>query len=282
MPTVKNDIAVLVHSCDRYELLYPAFNFFFNKYWDFAIPANYYFATEEKTVSFPRFQNIQSGKGEWSDRLRYLLENKVSERWVIYFQEDMWLTKPVNARFFQELFRLAADQNWLQVKLHSTNVYTTIPTGIFIEGFNVAKLDNQRSGYLMSHQVTLWDRKFLLQQLLKSEHPWRNERRGTRRLRKLNPGLYHIDYFAANGTPPINANDHPVQRSEYQTISVNAVLNDSALPFIHEMLDAGAEYKPYAEQLLRHYTNGITHDGRPKPRKVDIIKRIKNRLTGKS
>lgn len=44
------DFALLVHSCDRYELLYKGFEYFFSKYWDFDVKCKYYFATEEKKL----------------------------------------------------------------------------------------------------------------------------------------------------------------------------------------------------------------------------------------
>ncbi len=85
MKNKENNFALLVHSCDRYELLYKGFQYFFNKYWDFNVPCTYYFATEEKQIALDKFINIRSGRGEWSDRLRILLE-KIPENYIIYFQ----------------------------------------------------------------------------------------------------------------------------------------------------------------------------------------------------
>ncbi|RYG49021.1 MAG: hypothetical protein EOO01_12880, partial [Chitinophagaceae bacterium] len=151
-----NDTALLVHACDRYELLYKGFSYFFSKYWDFNTHCRTYFATEEKTADVTGFENIRSGKGEWADRLRFLLEEKITEKYVIYFQEDMWLTAKTDAGFFNELFEQVKEHGWQQVKLHSAPIYKTHPTNFNIDGFNVALLDNQASNYLMSHQVTLW------------------------------------------------------------------------------------------------------------------------------
>ncbi|WP_018616307.1 hypothetical protein [Segetibacter koreensis] len=270
----KNKVALLVHSCDRYEFLYKGFEFFFSRHWNFDIPCNYYFATEEKRVTIDGFQNIQSGKGQWTDRLSILLK-KIPENYILYFQEDMWLNKDVNTNFFTQLFELTIRENWQQVKLHSSEVYKTIPTSFFIEGFNIAQLDNAASDYLMSHQVTLWNKNFLMEQIKKSEHPWRNERRGTKRLKKLNVGIFHADYFAENGKPEINTNNHPIGRSEYQTISVNGTLNDNVLPFITVLENGNSNEKQYAEKLCFHYEHQLTHDGLPKPRKEDFFKKLK-------
>lgn len=279
MNNTGNDVALLVHSCDRYEFLFKGFEYFFAKHWPLSISCNYYFATEEKQVNVNGFTNILSGKGEWTNRLVTLLQG-IKEEYVLYFQEDMWLTKDVNPAFFAKLFVIAQSNNWQQVKLHSSEVYKTRPTGHSIEGFTVAKLDNAASEYLMSHQVTLWNRNFLLQQLPKNEHPWRNERKGSKRLKQLNPAIYQVDYFAENGKPSINNNNNPVGRSEYQTISVNGMLNNNVQPFIDILMRGDEAAKTYAAQLQHHFNNSLTHDGKPKPRKEDLFKRVKNWVRG--
>jgi hypothetical protein len=271
---IQNQVALLVHTCDRYQLLYKGFEYFFNKNWPPDMPVKYYFATEEVDASLQGFKNIKSGKGEWTDRLRNLLD-QIDEEYVLYFQEDMWLNKPVSKTFFEQLTELTIRNNWKQVKLNSSDVFKTERTSQFIEGFNVARINNQQSKYLMSHQVTLWNKQFLNAQLKPNEHPWRNERRGTKRLRTLNPEIYHIDYFAENGQPAINQNASDILRSEYRTISSNATLNESALPFIKE-LQGVLELEPYATLLNEHYEGKLTHDGKPKPLKKDIFKQVKD------
>lgn len=282
MYTNKKDVALLVHACDRYEFLFKGFDYFFSKYWNINVDCNYYFATEEKKVSINGFTNIQSGKGEWADRLSYLLKEKISEKYVLYFQEDMWINKETNPLFFNELFEFAFKNKCQQIKLHSSEVYKTNRTENYLQGFNIATLDNQNSDFLMSHQVTLWDRSFLIKQLKKNEHPWRNERKGTKRLKKLKPEIFHIDYFAENGNKEININSNPQNRSEYQTISINSTLNDNILPFIDILQkEGGLEECEYGTKLYNNYTNKLTHDGLEKPRKVDIIKRFKNWILAK-
>ena len=281
MKIIKNSIALIVHSCDRYELLYKGFEFFFSKYWDFNIKCNCYFITEEKNCIVKGFKQVFSGKGEWADRLAYILNEKITEPYILYFQEDMWLNKKVNAKFFNQLFEIAISRQWQQIKLHSSDIYTTMPTEVFIEGFNISKVNNTKSDFLMSHQITLWDKQFLLKQLLKKEHPWRNERKGTKRLKKLNPDIFQIDYFAENGNGEINANDNPVLRSEYHTVSVNGVLNSNIENYLEELKIKDPALKEYALKLDYNYKNNLTHDGKPKPKKVDIFKRTKNWLIGK-
>lgn len=269
------DVALLVHTCDRYAFLYNGFEYFFNRYWDRKVRCRYYFATECIDAQIHGFQNVKSGKGAWSDRLRYLLIHVIKEDYVLYFQEDMWLKEKVSGGFFNQLFDLVQKNQWKQVKLHSADVYKTRPTDHYLEGFNISQLDVQSSDYLMSHQVTLWEKSHLLRLLSKGEHPWRNERKGTQKLRKMKLEIHHCDYFAENGYPEINQNIKPVSRSAYDTVSVNSILNKNVLKFVHELQMDHGDFKQYASRLLYHYTQQLTHDGKAKPRKKDMFKVIK-------
>jgi len=281
MNSPKPTIALIVHSCDRYQFLYKGFYHFFCKYWDFDINCRYYFATELLDINLPGFENIKSGKGQWSDRLSYLLRKKIKEDYVLYLQEDVWLTKPVNAEFFKQLFKLTIENKWKQVKINSSEVYKTIPSGLFIEGFVIGVVDNQKSDYLMSHQAALWNKQFLIEQLAKNEHPWRNERRGTKRLRKLNPVIYQIDYFSDSGKGEVNNNINPIGRSEYVTVSENGGLNIKIIPFIEELLFENGELLAYGKDLKRHYDNNLTHDGKERPRKEGLLLKLKKRIMGR-
>lgn len=275
----KHNIALIVHACDRYELLFKGFEYFFTKNWNFDIPVTCYFATEELSVDFKNFKNIKSGKGAWSDRLSNLLD-QIEEDYVLYFQEDMWLSKPVDPEVMTSVFEKAVAQQWLLVKLNSSEVFKTIDTADFIKGFKVSILNNKESQFLMSHQISLWNKAFFKRQLKPGEHPWRNERKGTKRLRKLGPEIFHMDYFAENGSTAINNNAPDVIRSEYQSISFNATLNHNVMPFLEELKSA-EHLSDYREKLANNYKNQITHDGKPKPLKKDLFKRLKDWVQGK-
>jgi hypothetical protein len=276
MNDTRNQVALIVHSCDRYQLLYTGFYHFFAKYWDFRIPCTCYFVTEEIDVSFEGFVNIKTGKGEWADRLKVAL-NDIPEKYVLYFQEDMWLTRKSNADFFSELFTWFCTNNKSLVKLHSADIYRTYSTDLYITGLNVARLNNAASKYLMSHQVSLWDKSFLIHQLRPNEHPWRNERRATKRFRAIDPEIYHIDYFAENGHTSINQNSDNSVRSGYACVSFNGTLNDRSLTFIQELKSCpNTELVKYGQLLEYHHQFGLTHDGLSKPRKDGIFKKIKN------
>lgn len=277
-----NKIALVVHTCDRYKLLYNGFAYFFKKHWPYNdLDISYYFLTEDEDFTSDIFTNIKTGKGEWSDRLLNGLK-QIPEDYILYFQEDMWLTKPVDRDTIQQIIDFSLEQQVDLFKLSSNSVYHAAATGNYINGLSVAVLDNEKSQYLMSHQVSIWNKAFLMEQLKFKEHPWRNERKGTKRLKKLNPKIYHIDLFSENGQLPGNQNKDASGISQYYTVSQNAQLNKYAEPFIKEM-EASADdvIKTYALKLAHNFQNGITHDGKSQPRKDDVIKKIKNYLLGR-
>ncbi|HEX8460506.1 MAG TPA: hypothetical protein VF623_03725, partial [Segetibacter sp.] len=213
-------------------------------------------------------------------RLCFLL-NKIPENYILYLQEDMWLNEDVNSSFFSQLFALVEANSWKQVKLNSSQVYKTIQTPVYINGFNIARVDNKSSDYLMSHQITLWDKQHLFGLLGKGEHPWRNERKGTKRLRRMNSEIFHADYFIENGMPENNINSPSIKRSGYWTISQNGSLNSRVLSYITVLEKGTLTEKKYACDLLHHLENGLTHDGKQKPRKEDLFKKMKNWLLRK-
>jgi hypothetical protein len=265
--------AFLLHSCDRYQLLFEGFEYFFHKNIPYQSSFNYYFGTEEILTDFPNWISLRSNKGEWSNRLKKLLES-IPEDYIIYFQEDMWLSKPVSSHWLESFMVWVQKNKPLQVKLHSSDVYKVLPTDEEIQGLMVGILDNKDSKYLMSHQVTLLNREYLISLLPNGEHPWRNERKGTKRLKKVNPKIYHIDLFSENGHAPINENSDKSIISAYQTVSVNGTLNEKTPQFIKE-LSLIEEKKSYAEKLQYNYIHRLTHDGKEKPLKQDIFKKTK-------
>jgi hypothetical protein len=271
-------LALVVHACDRYELLFPGFSYFFEKYWDPSISITRYFLTEELEVSLPGFISIRSGRGEWSDRLRRGLD-QIPASHVLYLQEDVWLSAPVSAKFFEELSIFLKEQKPNLIKLHSADIYQTSSTEKIFDGLRLTKLNNKASKFLMSHQVSIWEKGFLKAQLWPNEHPWRNERKATQRLRKLDPEIWHIDLFAGDGAKPNNDNPNNSRRSGYDSVSGNGMLWVTVDAYIEVLnQDSSPTWQAYGQKLRKHFDEKLTHDGQPAPRNEDIFKKIKKKI----
>jgi hypothetical protein len=265
-------IALIVHACDRYQLLFEGFHHFFKENGGLNLPFKKYFFTEKLDIQLEGFENIKTGEGQWTDRLMKGL-NQIEEEYILYFQEDMWLNMPLSVVFFEEICAFIVSNKIKLLKLHSSEVYHTEGVGVYFQGLQLAMVDKKKSGYLMSHQISIWDKIFLQKQLNPNEHPWRNERKATKRLRNTLENIYHIDYFAENNKPAINENKQSTVRSCYWAISGNARLTESSLSYIESLMTSEST-KEYGVKLLFQYKNQVTHDGKIEPHKKDLFKSI--------
>lgn len=267
------NIAILVYACDRYALLYKGFDHFFNKNWDNTLPIKKYFATETLEMDLAGYTGLKSGHGQWTDRLKIVLD-QIQEDYIIFIQEDMWFNKKVPEGVLDQIISYTQENKLKLVKLHSSAVYKTADLEVNFNGFALTEVLKEESNFLMSHQVSIWDKAFLYAQLKTNEHPWRNERKGSKRLKKSNEKIYLIDLISVNGGVPNSANTTEIEQGEYWTISENACINSRASVFIPELLES---YPDYGAKLEHHMENNLTHDGKEKPRKVDFFKKMKNK-----
>lgn len=266
-------VAFLVFACDRYQFLYQGFDYFFKKNMLTPITSHVYFATEDIPLNLNGYTHVKSGKGEWTNRLKVVL-HQIDEEYVIFLQEDMWFSKKASELAFQKTIEYAINSKLKLVKLHSADIYKTIPIGKSIEGLQLTKLDKKMSEFLMSHQISIWSKSFLINQLKDNEHPWRNERKGTQRLRKEPAEIYQIDLYSENHKEPNNVNENSSNGS-YLTISENACIH----PRIEELLpELHIDLPKYAQKIEHHLKHKLTHDGKERPRKKDFIKSIKNNI----
>lgn len=271
---IMENVALLVYACDRYQLLYKGFDYFFRKNWDSNLKIKEYFATEILDLNFSTYENLKSGKGEWSNRLKRVLD-QIDEEYIIFFQEDMWMSGKVKDGVLELVLDHMKSHELDLLKLHSSEVYETEEIGVDFNGLSLTKVLKDRSNFLMSHQVSIWKKSFLFDQLQDNEHPWRNERRGSKRLKKNKSEIFQLDYLSENGKSAINANKDENASGEYHTISVNACISKNAVPFIEELKSIDSDY---ADKLMHNHIYGITHDGKKKPRKEDLVKKNINRV----
>lgn len=114
-----NKLAILIQSCDHYDFLWDGWKNYFLKNWDFSIPAEIYFCTEDKDFTCDGITNIKTGKCEtqntkgastFSNRMKNAV-NQINADYILYLQEDMWLHKPINSKLFNDAFQYCVDQD---------------------------------------------------------------------------------------------------------------------------------------------------------------------------
>jgi len=212
------DLSLLVHTCDGYLKYWPGMLFSLDFNWDYSrVPV--YWASEELSIHEQNFQcrglkytpnkeirQILTGRTDrngFSTRMRIAVEN-ISTKWVIYMQEDMWLLSAPSYDLLSKLVLLAelkeADSIKIHTKLHYYDSYVLEPTSYEIHGNTVLKY-SQGQNYLHSHNATIWNREYLLQNLKDGEDPWTNEIEGSKRMssKSNNHFHYNIHWYSQPG-----------------------------------------------------------------------------------
>src|SRR5437016_1404663 len=97
MPELKDfagSVAVLVSSCDAFFDVWRPFRAFFEKFWS-DCPLEVFLLTNRLTIHSQRIRPIATGEDRgWSSNLQLALE-QITHPYVLYFQEDYFLTGPV-------------------------------------------------------------------------------------------------------------------------------------------------------------------------------------------
>lgn len=190
------NLSLLVHTFNGYQHLWQGSARSFVTWWDeFDHYVPFYWGTDfypDNAGSVEWYGRlIESGPGEWSDRLRRLL-TQIDTDYVLYMQEDHWpKTSPPD---LYELMAIVQNNDLFRLQISPiVHFYKLIPSG------NI-HFFNQDSKYLVSHQPSIWKKSFLLDCLKPSESPWVNEYEGTKRL-KNDPmiekkiAIYPCDWF---------------------------------------------------------------------------------------
>lgn len=204
------DISLLVHTCDNYFKFWPGMLFSLDFNWDFEkIPV--YWASEEMSIHETYFQcrgldykpnsNIKqiltgkTNKDGFSTRMINAL-SKIKNKWVIYIQEDMWLLSQIPNNVFSELLLFAEIKNVDSIKIHTKlnyyDNYKLESTEHFINKIRIQKY-SQGDNFLHSHNATIWNREYLLNNLVENEDPWVNEVNGSKRMSSSPHNHYHYN-----------------------------------------------------------------------------------------
>ena len=168
---LETDVAIIVHTFDGYERYWEGCIYFFQKYY-INQKSTVYFANEEKDLDLPIFfKQIKCGKGSWGQRLMVAL-NQIPENFIVYMQEDMWLTNFLHHRYLEESKRYMEDNNLLNLKLFKDCHHK----------FDLKEDVNNPLWYIGTHQPSLWKKEFLISTLDKHMSPFKHEISLNRRL----------------------------------------------------------------------------------------------------
>ena len=176
----KSSVALVVSSCDAFFDAWQPFHAFFEKFWG-DCPLDIFLLTNELEIRSPRVHGIAVGEDRgWSTNLLSALE-QVTHPYVLYFQEDYFLTAPVEraqvARDFAEAMDKGADSLCFRARSKPDAARCRLN-----DRFGVVPLDSDGRTRC---QVTLWKRSALQSILRAGETAWNFEARGSARTQEM-------------------------------------------------------------------------------------------------
>ncbi|MDQ6808179.1 MAG: hypothetical protein M3Z64_01940 [Verrucomicrobiota bacterium] len=183
MPDLKDfvgSVTVLVSSCDAFFDVWRPFAFFFRKEWP-ACPFPVFLLTNELRISSKSIQPLSVGPDRgWATNLQIALE-QIPTEYILYLQEDYFLTAPVRAsqlaQDFADALTRGADSLCLRARTHREPDFEPLN-----DRFGVVPVDSDGR---TRNQVTLWNRRKFASVLREGENGWDMEREGSERTRDL-------------------------------------------------------------------------------------------------
>jgi hypothetical protein len=183
MPELKDftsSVAVLVSSCDSFFDAWRPFTVFFRKFWP-DCPFKIFLIVNQLRIRSSLLQPIAVGPDRgWSSNLQLAL-SQITHPYVLYIQEDYFLTEPVQRNQlgadFESAFESDADSLCFRARTHIDRGFAPIN-----ERFGVVPPDSDGRTRC---QVTLWKRTALQSILRSDETAWNFEARGSERTTDL-------------------------------------------------------------------------------------------------
>lgn len=180
LPDFKSSIAVLVSSCDAFFDAWRPFHAFLQKFWS-DCPLDIFLLTNELEVRSSRIQSIRVGPDRgWSSNLLVALE-QIAQLYVLYVQEDYFLTAPVKraqlAQDFAEATAAGAASLCFRARSEPDPGFQQLN-----DRFGIVPLDSDGRTRC---QVTLWKKSALQAILRPGETAWNFEARGSARTQEM-------------------------------------------------------------------------------------------------
>ncbi|MEO8440692.1 MAG: hypothetical protein ABI540_10795 [Spartobacteria bacterium] len=235
----KSSVAVVVSSCDAFFDAWRPFHAFLEKFWG-DCPFEVWLLTNQIAVRSTWLRPIRVGEDRgWSSNLILALE-QIRHPYILYFQEDYFLTAPVEraqlARDFTEVMEMGADSLCFRSRSKFDAAFQPLNERYGI----VPRASDGRTRC----QVTLWKRNALQSILREGETAWNFEARGSDRTREM-----QILSYCSRENAPIRYLMSAISRSLWmpEAIALCGAHGVQIEPFFRPV-DAG---RPWQRRLRR-------------------------------
>ena len=173
-------VAIVVSSCDKFFDAWRPFAFFFRKFWP-DCPFPVYLIVNQLRVRSTWIQAINVGRDKgWASNMERTLR-EISTPYILYMQEDYFLTGPVDRQRLANDFAYAFERDAASFRFSGRDP-AEIHFAPINDQFGILAPD---SNWRTLCQVTLWKRDVLAATLRPGETAWNMEARGSERTRDL-------------------------------------------------------------------------------------------------
>ncbi|MGI8820264.1 MAG: hypothetical protein ACR2ID_05275 [Chthoniobacterales bacterium] len=173
-------VSVVVSSCDAFFDAWRPFAFFFRKFWP-DCPFPVYLVANKLAVRSQFIRTIHVGRDQgWATNMQLALA-QIDTPYLLYFQEDYFLTAPVDPEQIARDFRYAVEKKAAALCFRDLSALEP-EFGRTAERIGVVPSESKGRTRL---QVTLWQRLALAGILEPGEDAWEMEARGSARTRDL-------------------------------------------------------------------------------------------------
>lgn len=201
---MKDQITMLVNTCDKNSFLWKPFYELFNIYWDKSVDIDKYILGETDSIDLDGFEFILPGKNAWSDNLLYALD-KIKTKYVFWWIEDFFMINTINKQSFESFLYLLEEYNADKLVVHYP--HSELKLTPLLPEYNIFTMD-QDSPYTTTLQPSLWNVEHLKSCLISNENPWKFEIEGSQRLNArghtillfMNETRWHLEALS-RGTP---------------------------------------------------------------------------------
>jgi hypothetical protein len=175
-----SSVAVVVSSCDAFFDTWRPFFFFFRKHWaDCPLPV--FLIVNELRVRSNVVRPISVGPDrDWASNMQIAL-GSIAQPYILYFQDDYFLTGKVNNAQLAEDFAYAFDNNVASFCLYARS---TLEPNFQPLNDRIGIVPPDSDGRTRL-QVTLWKKEVLKAALRPGESAWNMEARGSERTKDL-------------------------------------------------------------------------------------------------
>jgi hypothetical protein len=183
MPELKDfasSVAILVSSCDAFFDAWQPFAFFFRKHWN-DCPFPIFLIVNRLRVHSTLLQPIAVGTDRgWASNMKVALD-QVTQRYVLYLQEDYFLNGTVNRQQLAGDFAYAFERDAASFCFYGRSQLENDFTPLN-DRFGIVPRDSDGRTRL---QATLWKKEVLQSTLRPGESAWNMEARASERTRDL-------------------------------------------------------------------------------------------------